>query len=179
MLPIANQAQSRASPVPVQPTRVVEVAPQVTASAQAVIPPVDEADAASDTFQRGRDDIDRAHDAQSVAALRQRGQKQQETGADADSPQDRAVFRAKVIRFLQSIYHDDISFPRALERGSIVNRAVEDMPEPDLRPEIAYAIYRQGAMQTGQTAIQLNSPRRSRAAQLGVGASDFVAWWPK
>ena len=53
------------------------------------------------------------------------------------------------------------------------------MPEPDLRPEIAYAIYRQGAMQTGQTAIELSSPRRARGTQLGVGASDFVAWWPK
>ena len=91
----------------------------------------------------------------------------------------RAVFRAKVIRFLQSIYRDDISFQRALQRGTIVIRAVEDMPEPDLRPEIAYAIYRQGAMQTGQTAIELSSPRRARGTQLGVGASDFVAWWPK
>ena len=179
MLPIANQAQSRASPVPVQPTRVVEVAAQVSASAQADIPPVEEADAASDTFQRGRDDIDRAHDAQSVTALRQRAGQSRDSAIDADSPQDRAVFRAKVIRFLQSIYRDDISFQRALERGTIVIRAVEDMPEPDLRPEIAYAIYRQGAMQTGQTAIQLSSPRRARGAQLGVGTSDFVAWWPK
>ncbi len=179
MVPIANQAQSRASPVPVQPTRVVEVAAQVSASAQADIPPVEEADAASDTFQRGRDDIDRAHDAQSVTALRQRAGQSRDSAIDADSPQDRAVFRAKVIRFLQSIYRDDISFQRALERGTIVIRAVEDMPEPDLRPEIAYAIYRQGAMQTGQTAIQLSSPRRARGAQLGVGTSDFVAWWPK
>lgn len=179
MTPVANQAQSRASPVPVQPTRVVEVAAQVSASAQADIPPVEEADAASDTFQRGRDDIDRAHDAQSVAALRQRARQARDSAMDADSPQDRAVFRAKVIRFLQSIYRDDASFQRALERGTIVIRAVEDSPDPDLRPEIAYTIYRQGAMQTGQTAIQLSAPRRSGAAHLGVGASDFVAWWPK
>lgn len=179
MLPIANQTQTRASPVPVQPTRVVEVSAQVSAAAQADIPPVEETDASSDTFQRGRDDIDRAHDAQSAAALRQRARQARDAGADAVTPQDRAVFRAKVIRFLQSIYHDDVSFQRALERGTIVIRAVEDMPEPDLRPEIVYAIYRQGAMQTGQTAIQLSTPRRSRPAQLGVGASDFVAWWPK
>lgn len=179
MLPIANQAQSRASPVPVQPTRVVEVAPQVTASAQAVIPPVDEADAASDTFQRGRDDIDRAHDAQSVAALRQRGQKQQETGADADSPQDRAVFRAKVIRFLQAIYREDQSFQRALERGTIIIRAVEDTPEPELRPEVAYAIYRQGALQSGHATVDLDMPDRAQAKPQSVGTSDFVAWWPK
>jgi hypothetical protein len=179
MLPITNQVQTRASPVPVQPTRVVETTAPISASAQLDIPPVEEADSAADTFQRGRDDIDRAHDAQSVAAMRQRMRQSRDSGADADSPQDRAVFRAKVIRFLQSIYRDDISFQRALQRGTIVIRAVEDMPEPDLRPEIAYAIYRQGAMQTGQTAIELSSPRRARGTQLGVGASDFVAWWPK
>ena len=179
MLPIANPVQTRASPTPVQPTRAMDATAPISASAQQDIPPVDEADAAADTFQRGRDDIDRAQDANTVAALRQRLRQTRDSGVDADSPQDRAVFRAKVIRFLQSIYRDDISFQRALQRGTIVIRAVEDMPEPDLRPEIAYAIYRQGAMQTGQTAIELSSPRRSRPALLGVGSSDFVAWWPK
>ena len=54
MLPITNQVQTRASPVPVQPTRVVETTAPISASAQLDIPPVEEADSAADTFQRGQ-----------------------------------------------------------------------------------------------------------------------------
>mgnify|MGYP000042857813 CR=1 FL=1 len=179
MLPFANQIQSRAGPGPVQPTRSIDAVQPMQASARQDIPPVVQADAAADTFQRGRDDIDRAQDAQSAAELRRLARTGQDAAADADSPQDRAVFRAKVIRFLQSIYHDDTAFQRALKHGTIVIRAVEDMPEPDMRPEIAYAIYRQGAMQAGQTVIDPGPARLRPPGQAAIGASDFVAWWPK
>ncbi|KGJ02585.1 hypothetical protein SAMN04487972_10993 [Paracoccus halophilus] len=176
MLPIANPAQSRAGPVTVQPARLSEMVADITAAGQVEIPPVEQAEAASGTFQRGRDDLDRALAAQSAAALRLRSQRAKTATIDADSPQDRAVFRAKVIKFLQAIYRDDASFQRALDRGTIVVRAVEDMPPPDLRPEIAHAIYRHGAAQTGPAPVEASGPR---AVPQSVGAGDFVAWWPK
>ena len=178
MIPVVNQIQSRASPVATAPARGTEAVAQVAAQPEVEVRPVEQAEATHDAAQRGRGDLDRARDAQAVAAQRQRSN-QNRTVIEADSPQDRAVFRAKVIRFLQSIYHDDTAFQRALKHGTIVIRAVEDMPEPDMRPEIAYAIYRQGAMQAGQTVIDPGPARLRPPGQAAIGASDFVAWWPK
>lgn len=179
MLPIVNQVQTRAGPAAAQPARGTEAVAELAIQSQAEIRPVEQAETASKTFQHGRDDLDRAQDAESVAALRLRARQAKTAGADADTPQDRAVFRAKVIRFLQSIYRDDQSFQRALERGTIVIRAVEDLPEPTLRPEIAYAIYRQGAMQQGHATVNLDPPGHALTKPQSIGASDFVAWWPK
>lgn len=151
---------------------------EAVVQSQTEIRPVEQAESASKTFQHGRDDLDRAQDAESVAALRLRAGQTGTAAVDVDAPQDRAVFRAKVIRFLQSIYADDQSFQRAIERGTIVIRAVEDTPEPGLRPEIAYAIYRQGAMQQGHVTLDLPPPG-TQAKPQSIGASDFVAWWPK
>jgi hypothetical protein len=178
MIPVVNQIQSRASPVATAPARGTEAVAQVAAQPEVEVRPVEQAEATHDAAQRGRGDLDRARDAQAVAAQRQRSN-QNRTVIEADSPQDRAVFRAKVIRFLQAIYREDQSFQRALERGTIIIRAVEDTPEPELRPEVAYAIYRQGALQSGHATVDLDMPDRAQAKPQSVGTSDFVAWWPK
>ena len=102
MIPVVNQIQSRASPVATAPARGTEAVAQVAAQPEVEVRPVEQAEATHDAAQRGRGDLDRARDAQAVAAQRQRSN-QNRTVIEADSPQDRAVFRAKVIRFLQSI----------------------------------------------------------------------------
>ena len=179
MIPIANQVMTRAGPATGPSARGTEAVADPSVHGQGGIRPVEQAETASKTFQRGRDDLDRSQDAASVAVLRLRAKRAKTASVEPDAPQDRAVFRAKVIRFLQSIYHDDNSFQRAVERGTLIIRAVEDMPEPELRPEIAYAIYRQGAMQSGRAAIALDLPDPARVQPHSVGISDFVAWWPK
>ncbi len=178
MIPIVNQIQSRASPVVTAPARGTEAVAQVAPRTEVELRPVEQAEATSNSADRARDDLDRARDSQSVAAERLRS-RQNRSAIDAETPQDRAVFRAQVIRFLQAIYREDQSFQRALERGTIIIRAVEDTPEPTLRPEVAYAIYRQGALQSGLATVDLDMPDHEQAKPQSIGASDFVAWWPK
>ncbi|WP_181900583.1 hypothetical protein [Paracoccus thiocyanatus] len=98
-----------------------------------------------------------------------------------EGPQDRAVFRAKVIRFLTAIYGDDEAFQRALKLGTIVIRAVEDPPKPDMRPELVHATYRHGAGQAHPADPAVGAPavRGTGGPPHAVGAGDFVAWWPK
>ncbi|WP_199259197.1 hypothetical protein [Paracoccus binzhouensis] len=175
MIPVANQIQSLAGPAAAPAARTAE-APLV-AQAPPRLPPVEETAPASEDVRLGRDGIGQAR--QAGTGGRKLQAPVRPAAGDADSPQDRAVFRARVIKFLTAIYGDDEAFLRALRRGTIVVRAVEDQPEPEMRPELTYAIYREGVAQAQQFAPDLARRRRSGGPPVSVGPHDFIAWWPK
>lgn len=177
MIPIVNQIHSRAGPATPQAAREAEVVGPTIARAQPEVPVVEESGAAAGDVPLGRGGIDRSQQTEAAPPRRQ-AVKPARAAEDMDGPQDRAVFRAKVIRFLTAIYGDDESFRRALKLGTIVIRAAEDPPDPELRPELSLAIYRHGAEQADPPAEPL--PERSSGGQpQAVGATDFIAWWPK
>ncbi|MDF3853248.1 hypothetical protein ACDP63_04800 [Paracoccus sp. P2] len=176
MIPVVHQIQSRAGPAATPAAREVEIIGPTLARAQPEVPPVEESGGVAQDTQLGRQGVGRARQAASARAP----QGNAPAGAaaeDADGPQDRAVFRAKVIRFLTAIYGDDESFQRALKLGTIVIRAVEDQPEPELRPELSHATYRHGATQAQQAPAA--AERRGGDQPATVAAGDFIAWWPK
>ncbi|MFC3570896.1 hypothetical protein [Paracoccus simplex] len=175
MIPVANQIQSRAGAVAAPAARTAE-APLV-AQAPPRLPPVEEIAAASKDVQLGRDGVGRTRRAEARARPPQRSARP--APDDADGPQDRAVFRARVITFLTAIYGDDEAFLRALRRGTIMVRAVADQPEPEMCPELTYAIYREGAAQAQPSAGDPAARRGANGPPLSVGLHDFIAWWPK
>lgn len=123
MIPILNQPQTRAGPAAPLPVRGVEAVGPVIANAQTVIPPVEEAAPTSEDVQLGRDGVYRTGQPEADIATRQRAKA---VADDVEGPHDRAMFRAKVIKFLSALYGDDEAFLRALKLGTIVVRAVED-----------------------------------------------------
>ncbi|RDD72835.1 hypothetical protein [Paracoccus versutus] len=176
MIPTVHQIQSRAGPAATQAAREVEIVGPTLARAQPEVPAVEESGGVGQDMQLGRQGIDHSRQAASAQAV-QGGGSAASAAEDADGPQDRAVFRAKVIRFLTAIYGDDESFQRALKLGTIVIRAVEDQPEPEMRPELSHATYRHGAAQAQQARAA--TERRGGGPPPNVAAGDFVAWWPK
>ncbi|MCV2447074.1 hypothetical protein [Paracoccus sp. DMF] len=173
MIPLANPIQSRAGPAAAPQLRPGDAAGPTIAAAEAEIPPVEESAAASADVQLGHEGIGHAREATQGETRRVAPTKS--AVEDSDGPQDRAVFRAKVIKFLNAMYGDDEAFQRALKLGTIVVRAVEDQPEPEMRPELTYAIYREGAALAAAEEVQ----RRAGGPPVSVGPNDFVAWWPK
>ncbi|WP_062561384.1 hypothetical protein [Paracoccus aminovorans] len=173
MIPLANPIQSRAGPAAAPQLRPGDDAGPAIAAAEAEIPPVEESAAASADVQLGHEGIGHAREATQGETRRVAPTKS--AVEDSDGPQDRAVFRAKVIKFLNAMYGDDEAFQRALKLGTIVVRAVEDQPEPEMRPELTYAIYREGAALAAAEEVQ----RRTGGPPVSVGPNDFVAWWPK
>ena len=169
MIPVTNQILTRAGPVTAVPN-AAEAASALAISPASDLPPVTEP-SAGEAATLGRGDIGAAQDAPD------RGQQRRPAAAadNPDAPQDRAVFRAKAIRLLTTAYHDDESFQRALKLGTIVIHAITEQGEPEMQPELTYALYRQGALQGTQAAI---APRAGRSVT-SVGPRDFIAWWPK
>lgn len=178
MLPVVPQIQSRAGPAATQATRDMELVGPTIARAQPEVPAVAESGAVGADMQPGREGVDRSRRAESPGIRRQGGRPAQVAG-DADGPQDHAVFRAKVIKLLTAIYGEDESFQRALRLGTIVIRAAEDPPEPEMRPELSHAIYRHGVGQAQPAQAEPEAGDRSRGQPQAVGPTDFVAWWPK
>lgn len=174
MIPIANPINSRAGPVVTALSRPGDNAVPTIAAAEAEVIAVEEAASASEDVQLGHEGI--AHARQPATDEPRRAAPVKSSVGDADGPQDRAVFRAKVIKFLTAMYGDDEAFLRALKLGTIVVRAVEDQPEPEMRPELTYAIYREGV-----ALAALSQPARpsGNGPPASVGQNDFVAWWPK
>lgn len=173
MIPLANPIQSRAGPVAAPQLRPGDAVGPTVAAAEAEIPAVEESAASSEDVQLGREGI--AHARETAPGETRRVAPTKSAVDDSDGPQDRAVFRAKVIKFLNAMYGDDEAFQRALKLGTIVVRAVEDQPDAEMRPELTYAIYREGAALAAAEELQ----RRSGGPPVSVGPNDFVAWWPK
>lgn len=176
MIPLANQIHSRAGPATTAATHLGDPVGTTVAQGRTDIPPVEEASSVSEDVQLGRDGIGHAAKAEAEPGEPRRARPAKPAAADTDGPQDRAVFRAKVIKFLNAMYRDDEAFQRALKLGTIVVRAVEDQPEPEMRPELTYAIYREGAI---QAAAELALRRGADGLPASVGPNDFIAWWPK
>lgn len=172
MIPITNQIQSRAGPS-VTPLARVDV-PGTVAATQTEIPPVEEAVRVDEHLQLGRKGIGHARQPDAEQGDHRRVNPVKPAADDADWPQDRAVFRAKVIKFLSALYGDDAAFQRALKLGTIVVQAVEDQPDPQMRPELIHAVYRDRAVDAEAVA-----PRSHGGLPATVGPADFVAWWPK
>ena len=166
MIPVTNQILTRAGPVTAVPN-AADTAGALPISPASGLPPVTEP-SAGNAATPGRGDIGAAQDAPD----RDRQRRPSPAADNPDAPQDRAVFRAKAIRLLTTAYHDDESFQRAVKLGTIVIHAITDQGEPEMQPELTYALYRQGALQGAQAAV---APR----AVTSVGPRDFIAWWPK
>lgn len=173
MIPLVNPIQSRAGPIATPQIRPDAVGPTI-ASAEAEIPPVEEAAPSSEDVQLGHEGI--GHARETTPGEPRRVAPVKSSVEDSDGPQDRAVFRAKVIKFLNAMYGDDEAFQRALKLGTIVVRAVEDQPTPEMRPELTYAIYREGAALAALAEVSRPS---GNGPPVSVGQNDFVAWWPK
>ena len=171
MLHVANPALPRplsglAASAPGQPLANAIPADEIRSQ----MPPIAQVAARPET-RLGREDSSRPiRDALQVG--QRPGQRRAAASADK-APQDRAIFRAKVIRFLAVQHQDDQSFLRALKQGTIVIHAVEDQPRPELRPELAFERYRMSV----QRNMQADRPVQA-TGPVTVGAHDFIAWWP-
>lgn len=174
MLPVVPQIQSRAGPAATPAARDMELVGPTISRAQPEVPAVEESGAVGGDVQPGREGIDRSRPTESPDIRRLGG-----GPAQAAGPQDCAVFRATVIKVLTAIYGEDESFQRALRLGTIVIRAAEDPPDPEMRPELSHAIYRHGAGQPHPAGAGPVAGDRSRGQPPTLGPSDFVAWWPK
>lgn len=97
--------------------------------------------------------------------------------AQAEAPQDRAIFRAQVIKVLMALHQDDQSFQKALKRGTIIIRATPDPSPQDLRLERSYELYRKAAREAVRQAEAQNT-RPGRSLPSRIGPQDFIAWWP-
>lgn len=172
MLPAASPAPIRPAAVPLAAGMTsTPVSAFAADDLRANMPPVSEA-SARDGARLGAEDSSRPlRDALQVTH-RHSSRRASLVGTEK-VPQDRAMFRAKVIRLLTVHYQDDQAFLRALKQGTIVIHAVEDQDKSDLRPEISYERYRLSAQQT----LQLHRPIKA-ARPLTVGPHDFIAWWP-
>ena len=177
MIPVVHQIHSRTGPAATHAAQEVEVevVGPTLARARPEVPPVGQADAVDKDMQLGCEGVDHSRRAESPPTPEREGMPG--TASNPDGPQDRAVFRARVIRFLTAIYGEDEAFQRALKLGTIVIQAVEDQPEPEMRPELSYATYRHGAAQAQQAMAATD--RQGGDQSSNIVAGDFIAWWPK
>lgn len=173
MIPLASQIQSRAGPAITAAAHAGDPIGAPVAQTRSDIPPVEQASATSEDMQPGRDGV--GHAARAEPGAGRRLPSSRHSADESTGPQDRALFRARVIRFLSDVYGDDAAFLRAVEAGTITVRAVADQPEPEMRPELTYAIYREGVAQAEAEWLQ----RRAGGLPISVGPNDFIAWWPK
>lgn len=97
------------------------------------------------------------------------------------TPQDRAEFRAQAIALLRQAYGEDPGFQRAMRLGTLVIRTLADQPAPEMRPELSYAVYRAGAMQSAPdgTWHGVAPPPRAPVTVRVAAPQDFIAWWPR